>query len=55
MTESSSETPRYKRVILKLSGESFSRGGERGISMEEVVHLPVRCIWLKSLAARSPS
>lgn len=31
--------PRYKRVVLKLSGESFSRGGERGISMEEVMHI----------------
>ena len=26
----------YRRVILKLSGESFSHAGERGISMEEV-------------------
>ena len=25
----------YKRVILKLSGESFSHGGERGIGMQE--------------------
>lgn len=39
MTESTSETPRYKRVVLKLSGESFSRGGERGISMDEVVQI----------------
>ncbi len=39
MSETMSEAPRYKRVILKLSGESFSRGGERGISMEEVVHI----------------
>jgi uridylate kinase len=29
----------YKRVLLKLSGESFARPGERGISMEEVVHI----------------
>jgi uridylate kinase len=27
---------RYKRVVLKLSGESFAPVGERGISMEEV-------------------
>lgn len=27
---------RYRRVILKLSGESLSRGGERGISGEEI-------------------
>jgi uridylate kinase len=32
------ETPTkpYKRVVLKLSGESFSRAGERGIGMDEV-------------------
>jgi uridylate kinase len=29
----------YKRVLLKLSGESFARPGERGISMDEVVHI----------------
>lgn len=37
MDESTDSAPRYKRVILKLSGESLSRVGERGISMEEVV------------------
>lgn len=36
---STSDLPRYRRVVLKLSGESFSRAGERGISMEEVVHI----------------
>jgi len=29
----------FKRVILKLSGESFSHGGERGIGMEEVTQI----------------
>ena len=29
----------YRRVILKLSGESFVRPGERGISMDEVLHV----------------
>src|SRR5262245_16355356 len=29
---------RFKRVILKLSGESFVHAGERGIHMDEVVH-----------------
>ncbi len=29
----------YKRVLLKLSGESFAPTGERGISMGEVVHI----------------
>lgn len=31
--------PKYRRVVLKLSGESFTRNGERGISMESVVHI----------------
>src|SRR5688500_17770703 len=29
----------YRRVVLKLSGESFSRPGERGISMSDVVEI----------------
>ena len=32
-------TERKRRVVLKLSGESFARAGERGISMQEVVHI----------------
>ncbi|MCH8922715.1 MAG: UMP kinase [Planctomycetes bacterium] len=32
-----SQTARPRRVLLKLSGESFSRSGERGINMEEVL------------------
>ncbi len=31
--------PVYKRLILKLSGESFAPPGERGIAMNEVVHI----------------
>ena len=31
-----SPSPKYNRVVLKLSGESLSRAGERGINMEEV-------------------
>ena len=30
------EAARYRRVILKLSGESFAHAGERGIAMDEV-------------------
>ena len=30
------ETVRYRRVVLKLSGDSFTHAGERGISMVEV-------------------
>jgi len=29
----------YRRVVLKLSGESFVHAGERGISMSEVRHI----------------
>ena len=29
----------YRRIVLKLSGESFAPAGERGISMQEVVHI----------------
>jgi len=31
-----SKPPRGRRVVLKISGESFSQAGERGISMPEV-------------------
>ena len=34
MTDSA--TPRYGRVVLKLSGESFARAGESGISLSEI-------------------
>ncbi len=36
---SESQQPRFNRVLLKLSGESFCPAGERGISMQEVVHI----------------
>jgi len=41
-SDSDSETPgklRYKRVILKLSGESLSHAGDCGISGTEVAHI----------------
>jgi len=31
-----SVTPVYRRVLLKLSGNSFCRAGESGITMAEV-------------------
>jgi len=34
-----SEAPKYRRIVLKLSGESFSHSGERGIAMSEVVEV----------------
>ncbi len=40
MTETTaSQPPFYRRAILKLSGESFTRAGERGLSMSEVVEI----------------
>lgn len=39
MPDADSSSPRFKRVVLKLSGESFCHAGERGISMPEVVHI----------------
>jgi uridylate kinase len=34
-----SPTSPYKRVVLKISGEGFVHAGERGISMDAVLHL----------------
>ncbi len=41
MSQAGSSGPRsrFKRVLLKISGEGFSHGGERGIAMDAVVHL----------------
>lgn len=32
-------TPKFRRAVLKLSGESFTRPGERGICMTEVAQI----------------
>jgi uridylate kinase len=37
--ESSSGGPRYRRAILKISGEGFTHPGERGIAMDAVLHI----------------
>ena len=40
MTETSErQSTQHRRVVLKLSGESFCPAGERGIGMEEVSHI----------------
>ena len=31
--------PKFKRVVLKLSGESFAPAGQRGLSMPEIVQI----------------
>ncbi|NLX94995.1 MAG: UMP kinase [Rhodopirellula sp.] len=32
-------TPRYRRLVLKISGEGFVHAGERGIAMDAVAHI----------------
>lgn len=32
-------SPKYKRVVLKISGEGFVQPGERGIAMDAVLHI----------------
>ncbi len=39
MPSKSRKSDRPRRVVLKLSGMSFARAGERGISMTEVLHI----------------
>jgi len=38
-TAATPAAPLYQRVVLKLSGDSFAQGVERGISMDEVLHI----------------
>jgi uridylate kinase len=35
----SAATPKYRRVVLKISGEGFVHPGERGIAMDAVLHI----------------
>jgi uridylate kinase len=39
MAQAEDATPRYRRVVLKISGEGFCDVGQRGIVMDSVVHL----------------
>jgi uridylate kinase len=45
-------TAKYKRIVLKLSGESFASTGERGISMTEVVHISSQILQAKELGCQ---
>ena len=45
-------TAKYRRIILKLSGESFVASGERGISMEEVVQIATQIREAKALGCQ---
>jgi uridylate kinase len=37
----------YRRIVLKLSGESFAPAGERGINMQEMVHISAQTLRAK--------
>ncbi|NQT37638.1 MAG: UMP kinase, partial [Planctomycetes bacterium] len=37
--EQPSDAKRYRRVVLKISGEGFAHAGQRGIAMEAILHL----------------
>lgn len=39
MTDAASAGPKYRRVVLKISGEGLVHPGERGIAMDAVVHI----------------
>jgi len=41
--------PKFKRVVLKLSGESFAPAGQRGLSMPEIVHISKEVVQAKEL------
>jgi uridylate kinase len=43
--------PRYKRVVLKLSGESFSPSGKTGISIDETLSIArqARSVWQRGV------
>ncbi|MBW3598822.1 MAG: UMP kinase [Planctomycetes bacterium] len=44
--------PAYRRVVLKLSGESFCRAGERGIGMDEVAHVARQVVGAQKLGCQ---
>ena len=50
--ETTLESPRYKRIVLKLSGESFNHAGERGISMEAVLHIAQQIVEAQALGCQ---
>ncbi|HLA84993.1 MAG TPA: UMP kinase [Thermoguttaceae bacterium] len=39
MADVTQSPPRYRRVVLKISGEGFCEAGQRGIFMDSVVHI----------------
>ena len=47
--------PLFRRVLLKLSGESFCRPGEGGISVDEVSRIARQASRVAAAASSSPS
>ncbi|TVS19687.1 MAG: UMP kinase [Planctomycetaceae bacterium] len=45
-------SPKFRRAVLKLSGESFTRPGERGICMAEVVQIAEQIKQAKQLGCQ---
>ena len=50
--EPTAPAPRYRRVVLKLSGESFSHAGERGIAMDEVLGIARQTIQAQEMGCQ---
>lgn len=49
MNSPDSTGPHFRRVVLKLSGESFSPAGERGIAMDEVIEISKQIVKAQEL------
>ena len=49
MNSPDSTGPHFRRVVLKLSGESFSPAGERGITMDEVIEISKQIVKAQGL------
>ena len=49
MDSPDSTGPHFRRVVLKLSGESFSPAGERGITMDEVIEISKQIVKAQGL------
>jgi len=49
MNSPDSTGPHFRRVVLKLSGESFSPAGERGIAMDEVIEISKQIVKAQKL------
>ncbi len=51
----SPSTLKYRRVVLKISGEGFVHPGERGIAMDAVLHIARQTYTPRNTGCKSPS